>query len=254
MPWCTDGPSEARARRHAGRDAQRLGRPCHAQGGTVVAAHLPNPNGEPAALIATGRVDAVEMLAQSDGALLEYYRYLNCGYRLPLVGGTDKMSSDVPVGLYRTYARLDGDESYDGWCRAVRAGRTFLSGGPLLTLTVDGREPGDTVELTGPGTVTVDAAVTSVFPLRSLELVCNGEVIAAARTDGGRHAVPLRAGPGRRALLDRLPRVRHRQPSRRVGSAGVRPHLPGVSRVRRRMGNGRPPGPALHANAGRGDP
>ena len=126
------------------------------------------------------------MLAQSDGALLEYYRYLNCGYRLPLVGGTDKMSSDVPVGLYRTYARLDGDESYDGWCRAVRAGRTFLSGGPLLTLTVDGREPGDTVELTGPGTVTVDAAVTSVFPLRSLELVCNGEVIAAATTDGGR--------------------------------------------------------------------
>ena len=29
---------------------------------------------------------------------LEYYRYLNCGYKLPLVGGTDKMSSDVPVG------------------------------------------------------------------------------------------------------------------------------------------------------------
>ena len=34
---------------------------------------------------------------------IEYYRYLSCGYRLPLVGGTDKMSSDVPVGLYRTY-------------------------------------------------------------------------------------------------------------------------------------------------------
>ena len=34
------------------------------------------------------------------------YQYLNYGYRLPLVGGTDKMSGDVPVGLYRTYARL----------------------------------------------------------------------------------------------------------------------------------------------------
>src|SRR5688572_20638142 len=62
----------------------------HAQGGTVVVAHFPNPNGEPAVLVSTGRADAVEMLAQSDDALLEYYRYLNTGYRLPLVGGTDK--------------------------------------------------------------------------------------------------------------------------------------------------------------------
>jgi hypothetical protein len=186
MPWCTDGPDEGELGGALDATLSDWADRAHGQGGTVVAAHFPNPNGEPAVLVATGRADAVEMLAQSDNALLEYYRYLNCGYRLPLVGGTDKMSSEVPVGLYRTYARLDGDESYDGWCRAVRAGRTFLSGGPLLTLTVDGREAGDTVELTGPGTVTVDAAVTSVFPLRSLELVCNGEVIAAARTDGGR--------------------------------------------------------------------
>ena len=79
---------------------------------------------------------------------LEYYRYLNGGYRLPLVGGTDKMSSEVPVGLYRTYAKL-GDEpfSFDAWTRAVREGRTFLSGGPILRFTVDGRDVGDTVRL-----------------------------------------------------------------------------------------------------------
>ena len=33
---------------------------CHAQGGTVVLAHFPVPNGEAAALIATGRLDGVE--------------------------------------------------------------------------------------------------------------------------------------------------------------------------------------------------
>jgi hypothetical protein len=53
------------------------------------------------------------MLAHSDDGMLEYYRYLNSGYRLPLVGGTDKMSSAVPVGLYRTYARLDEEFSYE---------------------------------------------------------------------------------------------------------------------------------------------
>ncbi|MGH3403975.1 MAG: CehA/McbA family metallohydrolase, partial [Streptosporangiaceae bacterium] len=160
----------------------------HAQGGTVVAAHFPNPNGEPAVLVATGRADAVEMLAHSDDAMLEYYRYLNSGYRLPLVGGTDKMSSGVPVGLYRTYARLDEEFSYEAWCRAVRSGRTFLSGGPLVTLSADGSEPGDTVELSGPGTVSVRAEVRSIFPLRSIEVVRNGEVVMRAETKGGRQA------------------------------------------------------------------
>ena len=98
------------------------------------------------------------------------------------------MSSDVPVGLYRTYARLDEEFSYEAWCRAVRSGRTFLSGGPLVTLSVDGREPGDTVALSGPGTVTVHAAVRSIFPLRSLEVVRNGEVVARAEVNGGRQA------------------------------------------------------------------
>jgi hypothetical protein len=128
------------------------------------------------------------MLSHSGDAMLEYYRYLNSGYRLPLVGGTDKMSSAVPVGLYRTYARLDEEFSYEAWCRAVRSGRTFLSGGPLVTLSADGCEPGGTVELSGPGTVSVRAAVRSIFPLHSLEVVCNGEVLARAEANGGRQA------------------------------------------------------------------
>jgi hypothetical protein len=119
---------------------------------------------------------------------LTAYRYLNSGYRLPLVGGTDKMSSAVPVGLYRTYARLDEEFSYEAWCRAVRSGRTFLSGGPLVTLSVDGYEPGGTVELSGPGTVSVHAAVRSIFPLSSLEVVRNGGVVARAEANGGRQA------------------------------------------------------------------
>jgi hypothetical protein len=188
MPWSSDGPDEAELGGALEATLSDWADRTHAQGGTVVAAHFPNPNGEPAVLVATGRADAVEMLAQSDDAIAEYYRYLNSGYRLPLVGGTDKMSSAVPVGLYRTYARLDEEFSYEAWCRAVRAGRTFLSGGPLLTLSADGREPGDTVELSGPGTVSVQAAVRSIFPLRSLEVVRNGEVVMRAEANGGRQA------------------------------------------------------------------
>ena len=97
-PWCSDGPNEAElggtleTTRSAWADA------CHAQGGTVILPHFPHPNGEPATLIATGRIDAVEMIRYDQFNHLEYYRYLNAGYRLPLVGGTDKMSSGVAVG------------------------------------------------------------------------------------------------------------------------------------------------------------
>jgi hypothetical protein len=188
MPWCSDGPDEAELGGALDVTMSDWADRTHAQGGTVVAAHFPHPNGEPAVLVATGRADAVEMLAHTGDAMAEYYRYLNCGYRLPLVGGTDKMTSGVPVGLYRTYARLDEEFSYAAWCRAVRSGRTFLSGGPLVTLSVDGREPGDTVGLSGPGTVSVHAVVRGVFPLRSLEIVRNGEVVARADANGGRQA------------------------------------------------------------------
>jgi hypothetical protein len=188
MPWSSDGPDEGELGGALEATLSDWADRTHAQGGTVVAAHFPNPNGEPAVLVATGRADAVEVLAHSGDALLEYYRYLNSGYRLPLVGGTDKMSSAVPVGLYRTYARLDEEFSYEAWCRAVRAGRTFLSGGPLVTLSVDGGEPGATVSLSGPGTVSVHATARGVFPLRSLEIVRNGEVVARTEAKGGRQA------------------------------------------------------------------
>src|SRR5262249_1747839 len=157
-PWCSAGPDEAELGGSLEETLSAWADAARAQEATVIIPHLPNPNGEPAALIATGRADAVEMLDRTSCKHIEYYRYLNCGYRLPLVGGTDKMSSEVPVGLYRTYAYLPDQEfTYENWCSAVRAGRTFLSGGPIITLTVGGAQIGDTVSLPpGGGTVEVE--------------------------------------------------------------------------------------------------
>jgi hypothetical protein len=181
MPWCTDGPAEAELGAWLETTLSDWADRCHEQGGTVVIPHFPLPNGEPAVLIATGRADAIEMIVQRPAFHAEYYGYLNAGYRLPLVGGTDKMTAEVPVGLYRTYAKV-GDEGfgYDAWCRAVRAGRTFLSGGPMIRLEVDGREAGDLVRISGPGTVSVSASAEGIFPIGILEVVLNGEVVAAS--------------------------------------------------------------------------
>ena len=47
---------------------------------------------------------------------LEWYRFLNLGYRLPIVAGTDKMSAEVPIGAVRAYVHLLTDEplTFDG--------------------------------------------------------------------------------------------------------------------------------------------
>ena len=62
MPWCSDGPDEAELGGALDTTMSDWADRTHAQGGTVVAAHFPNSNGEPAVLVATGRADAVEML------------------------------------------------------------------------------------------------------------------------------------------------------------------------------------------------
>ena len=194
-PWCSDGPGEAETGGNLETTLSRWADACHAQGGTVVIPHLPNPNGEPAALIATGRADAVEMLSQAPYNHLEYYRYLNCGYKLPLVGGTDKMTSDVPVGINRTYVHIPGDEAfdYDVWLKHMRAGRTFLSSGPMIGMTVNGAAIGDTVNLPGNGgTVEVEAWAESIFPIHTLQIVNAGEIIASSDEAKGARRLTLK--------------------------------------------------------------
>jgi len=194
MPWCSDGPSEAELGGTMDTTLSHWADECHRQGGTVVIPHFPNPNCEPAALIATHRVDALEMCAHSDYNHLEYYRYLNCGYRLPLVGGTDKMTSDVPVGLCRTYVYIPEDEefTYDNWCKGLRAGHTFISAGPIIRLSVDGHAIGSEIRLSSPGTIEVEASVQSIFPVHTLEIVQHGKVVASTEETRGSRELQLK--------------------------------------------------------------
>ncbi len=195
MPWCSGGPGEAELGGNLETTLSHWADACHAQGGTVVIPHIPTPNCEPATLIATGRADAVEMLVHNEYNHLEYYKYLNCGYKLPLAGGTDKMSSDVPVGIYRTYAYVPDVEefTYDAWCKALRSGNTFHSAGPILKFSVNGEPLGNTVQLTGNGgTVEFIASAESILPIHSLEIVQQGQVVASTEDPNGTRKLELR--------------------------------------------------------------
>jgi hypothetical protein len=171
-------------------------RQCRAQGGLVVLPHFPNPRAEHAASIISGEIDAIEMTSWGDlysgispYSLSDWYRYLNCGYLVAAVGGTDKMTADTAVGTVRTYAHLHPDRpfTYNAWMEAVRRAETFVTYGPLLEFTVDGRPMGSRIELpAGGGTVEASWQAASVtVPLSRAELVVNGEIRESTALEPG---------------------------------------------------------------------
>ncbi|MGK9167619.1 CehA/McbA family metallohydrolase [Inquilinus limosus] len=166
---------------------------CRQQGGLVVSPHAPNPQAERAADIVLGLVDAIEMMTFnprrwqiSSFSLADWYRYLNIGYHLPLVAGSDKMDAASLLGGIRTYAHLGTrDFTYKDWMDAVRGGDTFVTVGPLVRMTVEGRPPGTKVELpTGGGAITIEWRIESVsVPAKRVELIRNGMVVDEVRRD-----------------------------------------------------------------------
>ena len=186
-PMTTGGADESAIGDPVGALMIEWARQCRKQGGLVVMPHFPNPRAENAATMLDGNVDAIEMASWGnlyggiDPYLLsDWYRYLNCGYFFPCVGGTDKMSANTAVGAVRTYAHIaDGREfTYAAFKDAVRAGETFVTYGPLMEFSVDGHPAGTRIRMAkGGGTVDVSWKVASVtVPMTRLDLIVNGEI------------------------------------------------------------------------------
>ena len=111
LPLCAGGPDESGIGDPLEATVTQWAKMCREQNGIVVMPHLPNPRAEGAAAIVLGEIDAIELCSfENTGinpySLSDWYRYLNCGYLTPAVGGTDKMSQMTAVGTIRTYALI----------------------------------------------------------------------------------------------------------------------------------------------------
>ncbi len=192
FPMSTSGPTEGYIGDPTVRAMSEWADEAHEKGGLAIVPHFPFPHSEVIAEVVLGKVDGLEIRdfhvpTLDTFAVHEWYRLMSCGYRVPAVGGTDKMSAGMPVGGVRTYAHIgDRDLSHESWSDAVRAGRTYTTSGPLMDFTVEGLRPGD--ELTLPesgGSVHVTATATCAMPINKLEIVFNGKVITQASSDVG---------------------------------------------------------------------
>lgn len=184
----------------------------HAQGGYVTWAHFPSwPGVENPLDVAMEKLDGLEILSvldprdfpifmksvvpelESNHGLRLWYRYLNCGFRLTPTAGTDKMTTFVTVGANRVFARIDGDFTYDNWIAALKAGRTFISNSPILSFSVNGREPGAALQLSSrkDKALRIHATAESQIPYTHLEIVSNGQVIGQARPGGSRNRAEI---------------------------------------------------------------
>ena len=140
-------------------------------GGTTVWCHDGQGMEMPVA-VALGNVDAFNLADGTEADYGRYYRLLNCGFQLPASSGTDWWIYDHN----RVFVQVDGPFTYDGWIRGLKAGRTFVTNGPLLELKVNGKAPGAALETHGP--LQVAARAVSRLPFERLEIVRDGEVVA----------------------------------------------------------------------------
>ena len=128
----------------------------------------------------TGRLDAQNIFdGGSHGSYKNsFYRYLNIGLRVPFSTGTDWFMYD----LSRVYSRTTGSLTPTAWLDALSEGRSFITNGPLLALTVEGQEIGETLELSAGRQVRVEASARGRIDFGRLEVVRNGEVVGTAST------------------------------------------------------------------------
>ncbi len=166
-PGITGGGSDDRPLGPGIEDARK-------QGGTVIWCHntfgfedIPNAVAQ--------RLDAINVFDGSRSGTFEdgYYKFLSVGMRLPISTGTDWFLYDFA----RVYAKAPGELTIQSWLDAFKAGRCQATNSPILSLTVDGKEIGDVINLEKGKMVRVEVSAIGRHDFQKLELVQNGKVI-----------------------------------------------------------------------------
>lgn len=117
-----------------------------------------------------------------------WFRILNKGYRLPAIGCTDTLfdcyTGGEHFGNVRTYVNIQNFDM-DGILDGIKKGRTFVSNGPLVTFSIDGKTQGDEIKADGQKKkVRIDVSLVNVGDwkckdgyISKIELIRNGKTV-----------------------------------------------------------------------------
>ena len=107
-----------------------------------------------------------------------WHRFLNLGVPLAASAGTDVMLDyhrTMAVGTTRVYVHVPGPFRIGPYLEALKAGRSFVTTGPLLDFRLDGARPGEAAAPGGDAAWTLTLAHTG--PVAQVDLIVNGEVV-----------------------------------------------------------------------------
>lgn len=169
-------------------DVLQQARAAHALAGVAHGGTL----GQSSTAIADALLGTVDFWEISNGPIYStetWYRLMNCGTFLPPAAGTDlpnfsgRDGWQPMLGAVRTYVHTEGRIDFESFKDAMARGRVFVTGGPLIDLTINGKSSGETVELpAGGGTVSLRAELSSPGSLRDFRVVHNGRDVPLAAT------------------------------------------------------------------------
>lgn len=157
----------------------------------------PAAPGLPVELVADGVLGDVQALeiaclwTDELGTAEVWYHFLNLGWPVAATSGSDVMLNfyrTMAAGSTRTYVHTDGADDFDSYLDGLKAGRSFVTNGPLLEFTVDGSMPGETTPADGSAEWALH--LHAAMPVESVEILVNGRVVRTLQVDG----------PGTRAL------------------------------------------------------
>jgi hypothetical protein len=128
-----------------------------------------------------------------------YYHVLNCGLRIPPSAGSASGVLPNPLGYDRVYVYVGKDFAYQEWWEGLKAGRAFVTNGPLLICRANGELPGHvfTGESGKEIKIDIEALLTTLDNVPAIEIVKNGRVERAVppgrlKATGGLGSVTFR--------------------------------------------------------------
>lgn len=152
----------------------------HRQGGLTGYAHvnadLFHVHRDMSLNIPLGKADFAEICEFGSIKTDLWYEFLNLGFKLPAAAGSDAPWGGT-IGDSRVYVYTGGAFNPDRWFDGLRRGQTFVTLGPMLELTVNGKLPGDEIRLQGAGALRIHASASAGYlnqPMQTLEIVVNG--------------------------------------------------------------------------------
>jgi TolB protein len=165
----------------------------------------PAAPGLPVELVADGVLGDVQALevaclwTDELGTAEVWYHLLNLGWPVAATSGSDVMLNfyrTMAAGSTRTYVHTGDAADFDSYLDGLKAGRSFVTNGPLIEFTVDGSMPGDVTA--ADGSATWDLRLRSAVEVTSLEILVNGQVVETIDVSGD----PTRDLSGTVALPD----------------------------------------------------